>query len=616
MKRYFKIISYKKLDDRRSEMKTKLSPEFRAFHAKEHNLETGKGINNGTGKTVMYKEFEERYTYDSVTDKIGEGGFGSLFKAYDKHRNRYVTLKIAKVSDENMRLKKEFETVTKLTVHTNIAYYEQDCYTFKLFDGIYDFGILQYYEQGNLLDLLKRGNLSFAQKHSILMQILSGIEFLHNHGIIHSDLKPHNILIMKHGNEYIPKITNFGISKRLDINGRLQVGNSIPIVSTFAYASPEQLSANIIDKNSDLWSFGVVAYQMFTKTLPFTTGRYAETSEEGRVELFRQIKEGQLPDAINGIAKSWQRLIRACLVPDPRKRVADSKACLEVFNWKSKPNFELETEPDPKLIIDPVIDPAPVPTPVHAFKKRTFLIIITYIAGLLLIIIAGILPYLYDDVHQMVFVQGGKFTMGCTSEQDKDCDQDERPEHLVELSSYYIGKYEVTQAQWNTIMKTNPSSFKGANLPVESVSWNDVEKFIQKLNEKTGKKYRLPTEAEWEYAARGGNKSQGYKYSGSNDANEVAWYGSNSDGKTHPVGQKTANELGLHDMNGNVSEWCNDKYKPYDKNEKTQTKYENCWIYRGGGWNESETRVRVSRRCYIDYRRRNNVLGFRLARSE
>ena len=202
-------------------------------------------------------------------------------------------------------------------------------------------------------------------------------------------------------------------------------------------------------------------------------------------------------------------------------------------------------------------------------------------------------------VNNMVYVSGGTFTMGATSEQGSDANYDEKPTHRVTLSSYYVGKYEVTQAEWKAVMGSNPSYFKGDNLPVENVSWNDCQKFIRKLNSLTGKKFRLPTEAEWEFAARGGNNSRGYKYSGSNNIGSVAWYEDNSGNRTHPVGQKSPNELGLYDMAGNVLEWCKDWYDDYSSSSQTNPTGPasvSCHISRGGGWDLSASDCRVSNR--------------------
>ena len=190
---------------------------------------------------------------------------------------------------------------------------------------------------------------------------------------------------------------------------------------------------------------------------------------------------------------------------------------------------------------------------------------------------------------QMVYVEGGTFTMGATPEQGSDAYNNEKPSHKVTLSSYYIGKYEVTQAQWRAIMGENPSYFTGDNNPVEKVSWYEAQEFCKKLSQLTGKKYRLPTEAEWEYAARGGKKSKGYKYSGSNTIGDVAWYDLNSGRKTHPIGQKQPNELGIYDMSGNVHEWCYDWYSSSYYSSSPQTNPKGAAsgsdrVNRGGSW--------------------------------
>ena len=241
----------------------------------------------------------------------------------------------------------------------------------------------------------------------------------------------------------------------------------------------------------------------------------------------------------------------------------------------------------------------------------------------------------------MVPVQGGTFTMGATAEQGSDASDDEKPAHKVTLSSYYIGQTEVTQELWTAVMGSNPSEFKGngSNLPVEQVSWNDCQEFIEKLNAATGKRFRLPTEAEWEYAARGGNKSKGYKYSGGNDLDAVAWYWKNSGDKylsgddsnwaynkidnnkcrTHSVATKSPNELGLYDMSGNVSEWCQDWCVSYGSGAETNPTGATSGSYRvrrGGSWSYHAECCRSSFRNNGRPSDSYYFLGFRLALSE
>ena len=219
-------------------------------------------------------------------------------------------------------------------------------------------------------------------------------------------------------------------------------------------------------------------------------------------------------------------------------------------------------------------------------------------------------------VNNMVRVDGGTFTMGATKEQDSDIYDDEKPSHQVTLSSFSIGKYEVTQEEWETVMGSNPSKFKGAKRPVENVSWEDCQEFLRKLNQLTGKRFRLPTEAEWEYAARGGNRSRGHKYAGSDNLGSVAWYEDNCGNETHPVGQKSANELGLYDMSGNVWEWCQDWYGSYSGNAQTNPTGAisgSRRVYRGGGWICNARLCRSTGRSYFTPSFRDFSLGLRLA---
>lgn len=216
----------------------------------------------------------------------------------------------------------------------------------------------------------------------------------------------------------------------------------------------------------------------------------------------------------------------------------------------------------------------------------------------------------------MVEVGGGTFTMGATSEQGSDAWDEEKPAHEVTLSDYYIGQTEVTQALWEAVMGSNPSDSKGDNLPVERVSWDDCQVFIQKLNQLTGKQFRLPTEAEWEYAARGGRKSRGYKYAGGNNIDSVAWCDGNSGNKTHPVATKQANELGIYDMSGNVLEWCSDWCGDYTSSSQSDPQGSSSGsfrVIRGGCYYNFARNCRVSYRISntLDYR--SGYLGLRLS---
>jgi formylglycine-generating enzyme required for sulfatase activity len=234
---------------------------------------------------------------------------------------------------------------------------------------------------------------------------------------------------------------------------------------------------------------------------------------------------------------------------------------------------------------------------------------------------------------ELIRVEGGTFRMGSNNG-----DNDERPVHSVTVSSFYIGKYEVTQKEYEAIMGSNPSdTYKGIgdNYPVNEVSWYDAVAYCNALSRKEGltpcyngsgdsircnfsaNGYRLPTEAEWEFAARGGNSSRGYTYSGSNNVGSVAWYDSNSGNKTHPVGQKQANELGLYDMSGNVYEWCWDWCGGYSSGSQTDPTGPSSGSYRinrGGSWTYYGRTCRSAYRSHYYPSNRNYYLGFRVVR--
>jgi formylglycine-generating enzyme required for sulfatase activity len=215
---------------------------------------------------------------------------------------------------------------------------------------------------------------------------------------------------------------------------------------------------------------------------------------------------------------------------------------------------------------------------------------------------------------KMIKIKGDTFTMGYTGNQSSDCDSNERPSHIVILSDYYMGMYEVTQKQWKQVMGNNPSYTACDDCPVNQVSWDDIQEFLIKLNAKTGKKYALPTEAQWEFAARGGSTSKGYTYSGSNNLSEVSIFNSKA---LKPIGMKIANELGIYDMSGNVWEWCSDWYENYKTSSQTDPKgpdYGTICVLRGGSWASDAQECRTTFRSSHKPNSKYGNGGFRLVR--
>ena len=228
-----------------------------------------------------------------------------------------------------------------------------------------------------------------------------------------------------------------------------------------------------------------------------------------------------------------------------------------------------------------------------------------------------------DCDFRLLLVEGGAFRMGNDKTSDPDAFEDEAPPHEVRVPSFYLAPYPVTQALWQAVTGADPgpSYFAGPGRPVEGVSWDDIGLFLDKLEEKTGPRFRLPTEAEWEFAARGGAYGGGHKYAGSGRLKEVAWYNMNSHGETKPAGLKCPNELGLYDMSGNVWEWCADQwhnsYKgaPDDGSAWTDREKGSHRVYRGGSWLYAPQLCRAAYRNYWHPVLRFSRLGFRLALS-
>ncbi|MDR1814679.1 MAG: SUMF1/EgtB/PvdO family nonheme iron enzyme [Tannerella sp.] len=455
--------------------------------------------------------------------------------------------------------------------------------------------VMNFIEGRTLQKLVDRqGRLPYETAVNYIAQIAEAVDYIHSRNILHRDIKPENIIITPDNRAVL---LDFG-SAREFVHDKTQMHTSI---LTPGYAPPEQYS-NTSRKGaySDIYSLGATFYFALTATMP-----------------------------TDAAARSFETL------PEPKTLVPNipdeaNHTIMKAMQTKPEDRYQHVNEFMGDLLNKSAVTQKPYkPENKKSSNKKRIIVgsaigiigVLVIVGGLLLSSKAKFQNFTETDNgvdFEMLYVAGGTFTMGCTSEQGGDCWDGEKPAHQVTLSGYYIGKYEVTQAQWKAVMGNNPSDFKGDNLPVENVSWNDVQEFIRKLNAQTGKNYRLPTEAEWEFAARGGNQSRGYKYSGSNTADNVAWYCDNSGGKTHPVGTKQANELGIYDMSGNVLEWCSDWYDSYSSASQTNPRGASTGsnrVLRGGSCYYDSLFTRVSNRNCNYPDDRYNHCGFRLALS-
>lgn len=473
--------------------------------------------------------------------------------------------------------------------------------------------VMEFLDGGSLADYVKKqGALSVGAAKKILKPVADAVAFLHCNRITHLDIKPGNIMFRSNGE---PVLIDFGLAKHYD-----RRGNATTTVRTLAYSagfSPAEQYVGLkqFSPQSDVYALAATFANMLTGKTP--------------------------PEAIDleFSLNDWS----VCLPEEVRPAVVHAMAYSRKDRTLSVCDFVKELYGnEPSVVEKPVSQPAAEPTVesktevIGEGKKSTkkwwiiaACVAVAAVVGIVcakflseesapqLVAVEGSQTFTVNGVKfTMVPVEGGTFTMGATSEQGSDALEEEYPAHQVTLSDYYIGQTEVTQALWKVVMGSNPSNFAGDNLPVESVSWDDCQVFIQKLNQLTGKQFRLPTEAEWEYAARGGRKSRGYKYAGGNNIDLVAWYCDNSGYETHPVATKQANELGVYDMSGNVCEWCSDWCDGYQSSSQSDPQGPSSGsrrVYRGGGCYDGAGDCRVSSRGNGTPGRRYFILGLRLS---
>ncbi len=330
---------------------------------------------------MTQQEFFTRYTYSPKADKLGGGSFGKVYKAYDTTLDKYVAIKVAEqleTAGKTFSLLDEFKALESLPDHVNIAKYEQ-LYTFESPQGVFDYAIMQYYADGNLSQLIYGQKLTAEQKENLALQLLNGIGFLHQHKVVHRDMKPSNILIHNRilgGNkEFIPKITDFGLSKKAKTDKGTHFTNSIA-AGTYAYSSPEQLKGEELRFNTDLWAYGAIVYELFTGKTLFNIEKTSTGSSALEVrEILDNILKSDISTKIAELPPKWQPAITACLERDAQKRVKTAEEILDILHGKTKlVEEEKPNEDTPKasgtLIDSSVPTSSPAPSPLERVRGR------------------------------------------------------------------------------------------------------------------------------------------------------------------------------------------------------------------------------------------------------
>lgn len=490
---------------------------------------------------------------------LGQGGFGNTYMAKNTAFDDDVAIKEFFIQGVNDR--DEISGSVTIGIERNKQQFEEQREKFKkearrlwklknehivrVHDLFEENGtayyVMDFIDGESLAEKMKKTGqpLTESEVRSILSQIIDALKEVHQNEVWHLDLKPGNIMIDKTGNAYL---IDFGASKQIRANGSMTT--STALCYTPGYAPAEQIG-QMFDRFgpwTDIYALGATVYNLLTNKKPPMSMDIEEDEENAfyfpetvsdemqqLVIWMMQPKRKARPQSVNDI------LIRLSTTIDTQEQILLKNNCEETIligtDFNDKETILSDSEKADR----------------EGLHRKT------------------ISPIINDLINNMVSVEGGTFMMGRMIKWYEDSDEDE---HEVTLSSYSINKYQVTQKEWMPIMNNNPSEIKGDNKPVTNVSWDDCISFIHKLNSITEMNFRLPTEAEWEYAARGGNKTNGYKYAGSNNSDVISWTLWNSNNTTHEVGSKNPNELGLYDMCGNVWEWCQDYYCSYAKTDK------------------------------------------------
>ena len=602
------------------------------------------------GSTLQNGKYE-------IQRKLGQGGFGITYLALQRNLRRTVVIKEFFMDGHCTREGQTHQVMVATGGDRSLVdmfydkFFKEACHIAQLehpnIVSIIDvfeenstaYYVMRYAPNGSLEAKVNReGFLSEAEATRYILKVADALRFVHEHKMTHLDVKPDNILLSEKDE---PWLVDFGLSKQYDYAGKAT--SFTPLGYSNGYAPIEQYmpgGAGTFSPDSDTYSLGATFYKLLTGVTPPNASSVA--NEGLPIQALKD--KGVSQQTIYVIFQAMEHL--------RKDRLHDMGSFIRLLSEEqaqTKPQSEEETEVSTKMDTEDAQHSPEQERTNKTENKRVITLVIVIATLVVCVAIVSLLKntiqaspneeveYTKDSIvadeprakeakrivvndisFKMIPVEGGTFTMGATSEMTEPFDE-EKPTHQVTLSSYYISETEVTQALWKAVMGSNPSRFKGDDLPVEKVSWNDCQSFISKLNVLTGKNFRLPTEAEWEFAARGGNKSRHTQYSGSSRIDDVAWYDDNSSEKMHPVKTKQPNELGIYDMTGNVWEWCQDRYGRYSiyaQTNPTGAGSGSARVFRGGSWGDSPRYCRSSYRFNCTPEDSGDYLGLRLALSQ
>ena len=574
-----------------------------------------------------------------LIEKVGVGGMGVVYRARHVHEGvaqeqggdvavKLIHAQYADNAGHVERFFREAQLGMKLS-HPNLL---------RVYETVNDggrIGMVMAWAAGRPLSTIigsETGPIPWERAKPLVWQLLDAVSYAHGEGVVHRDLKPENVMVDHAGGL---KVLDFGIAKA-SWERRTKTGMGL---GTVDYMAPEQFTgASEVDARADIYALGMTLYEMLAGRLPWGP----ETPEFDVLDAKRRRwlppPTAYYPDIPGPVVDA----VMACLVVAPGERPRDVGALRAALSVQPRsaprPLPEPPPAPEPPLVA-PLSPAAPQPLvelaealalsggPVDGMPWWAAMGLGVVSLGALTVLglwgTGGLTlswSYVSPTLGTMAYIPAGTFTMGCERGRDDatgGCNGDEVPHTVTLTQPYYMMEHEVTQAEWSAVMGSNPSGFSscGPTCPVEQVSWNDAQAFIAKVSARDGVTYRLPTEAEWEYAARGG---AGFAYAGSVDLESAGWFWDNAGDNTHPVCGKARNGFGLCDMSGNVFEWTADFHGAYTSSAQTDPYGPASGSYRvarGGGWSFDARDARVANRVRLNPDSQAVFAGFRLVRS-